>query len=147
MCCPLHPLTLQEWAVSGPSMWGTCLFEKWNKLLKIPSFLVIWVFSLSGLNAYLVFPVLLIRGQDGFILAHSSVGCHQHDAGAALPASPGSWWCCWLFLLILLSPIPAMATWELLSSDVSSFPLFNLCDFFSYSTDLCICCSTEKFLP
>lgn len=45
MCCPLHPLTLQEWAVSGPSMWGTCLFEKWNKLLKIPSFLVIWVFS------------------------------------------------------------------------------------------------------
>lgn len=59
--------------------------------LKSPLFPVMRVFSLSRLNAYLVFPVLLIsEAKRG--LSWPTGSC-QREAGAVPPASPGYGWC------------------------------------------------------
>lgn len=88
---------------------------------------------MSGLNAYLVFPVWLIReakmglSWPTVVRAAISVMLAQHFLPALALGGVT-----WLFLLKLLPPIPTMAIRELLSPDLSSFPLFlwcHLCDF------------------
>lgn len=111
VCCPLPPLTsenhLCQVLLCGEP---ACLKNKTNSS-KSPLFLVSWVFSLSGLNAYLVFPVLLISE------ARLSLSEPTHPVQAAVSVrlaqgslpTPALGAAAWLVLLKLLPPIPAMA--------------------------------------
>lgn len=114
---PSFSSDFHERAVPGLPTWGTCLLEKWNKLLKIPSLpgnlgvFPLWTECLSCLPC-----AAHQRGQDRFILAPSSTGCHQCEAGTVLSASPSSWWCC------LAPPSGTLSSHTCHSNLVTAFP-------------------------
>lgn len=100
----------------SPSVWGPAYLINKANSSKSPLFLVKWVFSLSELCLSCLPCVADQRGQDRFILAHSSAGCHHCESGTALPASHGFWWCC----LALPSESPSSHT--CLGNLIAAFP-------------------------